>query len=174
MKSGWCTLRTTNRQTNMQHETAVELLQTFTSVFYVCTWPLWTGVLWKEESHFVSCRHDGRLLNLLINDQGNLEENVAQARARMSVYSLKTSATFTATVRSLCSFVYPISLQIWSLCLDLLLSSNLSLNPQMFPVSDESLCVRKFHPAPTTRSVVACYVREQVQFPSVSISDRSE
>lgn len=169
MKSGWCTLRTTNRQTNMQHETAVELLQTFTSVFYVCTWPLWTGVLWKEESHFVSCRHDGRLLNLLINDQGNLEKNVAQARARMSVYSLKTSATFTATVRSLCSFVYPISLQIWSLCLDLLLQATSVWTPrcslyQMSHLRQEI----------SSSSVVACYVREQVQFPSVSISDRSE
>ncbi len=139
----------------------------------------WTGELWKGESHFVSSQHDGWLLNLLIDDQGNLEI-VAHATLKASESSSRGPGCQIVKPQQLLMLSFdpkPTLLHIrsfWNQIFALICwFCNLSLNPQMFPsaVSNESLKgLRKLYPAPTARSIVvlACYVREQVQFPHVS------
>ena len=138
-------------------------------------------------SHFVSCQHDERLSNSLINDQENVEIVAFKSWARMS--ALETSATCNAAARSLRSLAHQIVLRdvresfffFVLFCLDLLVWQPRFELPDV-PLSlyqvSHLRCCRKFHPAPTTRLVSDCYVRKPVQFPPPpmcpSISDKSE
>lgn len=93
-------------------------------------------------SHFVSCQHDERLPNSLINDQENVEIVAFKSRARMS--ALETSATCNAAARSLRSLAHQIVLrdvrESFFCCFFALICwfGNLGLNSQMFP----SRCIK--------------------------------